>query len=97
MSYSVRLGSEYSANITSNVAKMWRLAGCDLAEYHMMSADALAAALGPAIADMRANPAKYQALNPANGWGSYETCLRFLTDLHDACIKHDLTTVRIDR
>lgn len=35
------------------------------------------------IKELEANPAKYEAMNPPNGWGSYETVLPVLREMRD--------------
>lgn len=105
MSYDVHLlaptGGEpveaYWANMTSNVAPMWRAAGCDLAAFDGASATALADNLVPAIAAMESNPETFKAMNPPNGWGDYDGCLRFLRELRDACRLYPATEVRVSR
>lgn len=76
----------WSRNITSNVAPMWRHAGCDLAEFDGSTADELEPVVSTAIDRMVACESTFRAMNPSNGWGSYEGCLSFLRNLHDACL-----------
>ena len=40
--------------------------------------------LHAAILELQADPARYQAMNPDNGWGSYETLLPLLREMRDA-------------
>lgn len=68
-------------NYTSNCGPMWRLGGADLAEYDEKPAAECIPSLRAAIADMEANPAKYEALNPENGWGSVATLVPALRGL----------------
>ena len=69
-----------SQNITHNVSPMWVKAGCFDALYE--SNGKLASwslpALEAAIIAMKADPDGFRALNPANGWGSYEGALEWL-------------------
>lgn len=73
----------FDANMTHNVTPMWREAGVYDALY--MSEGKTAADVLPALRlgfkDMQDNPGKYEAMNPTNGWGSYEGALTFLSAL----------------
>lgn len=77
-----------SINITSNVAPMWRHAGANLADMDGWPATRAAPVIAEAIARMEADPAAYEALNPANGWGDSDGCLTFLREIHAACLAH---------
>ena len=70
-----------SRNMTSNVAPMWRAAGCDLATLDGRPAGDVLPDLIRAIKAMVNDPHTYQAMNPANGWGPYESCMGFLWGL----------------
>lgn len=70
-----------SINMTSNVAPMWRLAGADLREMRGKPAAEVKIILATAVRNMLAEPEKYRALNPENGWGDYESCVKYLVDL----------------
>lgn len=67
----------WSANITHNVARMARAAGL----YDVMwdSNDKKSRDIKPllilGIKELKDNPEKYKAMNPSNGWGSYEHLL----------------------
>jgi hypothetical protein len=82
-------------NMTSNVAPMWRKAGADLAEMADMPAWRAADLLRGAVDMMRAYPADYEALNPANGWGDYEGCMGFLEVILRACERHPRAVLRV--
>lgn len=84
-------------NVTSNVAPMWRLAGADLAEFDGLLAGNCLPALRAAVTAMETDPDKYKALNPPNGWGSYDTCLRFLRELLTDFEANPQATVRVSR
>lgn len=89
--------SVWSRNHTSNTARMWRAAGCDLAEFDGKPASELTPVVTAAITDMCAHPGAYRTMNPPNGWGDYESTLEFLRAIRDACMDHSLTTVRVSR
>lgn len=83
-------------NYTSNVFPMWCEAlGHSLADLAEKNAGASLPALQRAVADMEADPARYQAMNPANGWGDYDGALDYLRRLRDACAEHPKATIRI--
>lgn len=84
-------------NYTSNCGPMWRLAGADLAEFDGKTAQECRGDLWNAIQDMKANPAKYEALNPENGWGSLDTLVPALERLSEAFARHPKATVRVSR
>jgi hypothetical protein len=86
-----------SFNMTSNVAPMWRKAGCDLADVHGKVASEVIPDLRKAIADMADHPAEYLPLNPPNGWGDYAGCLEFLRELLAEFESHPKATVRVWR
>jgi hypothetical protein len=89
------VGSDH--NMTSNVACMWRHAGCNLAECDGKTAADMLPMLAAAIAKMRAEPATYRAMNAPNGWGTYEGCLGFMERLHADWTAHPKATIRVSR
>ena len=98
VSYDVSLEVEvWSSNMTSNVAPMWRKAGANLAEFEGKEAAECLPILLAAIDEMVAHPDEYKALNPPNGWGSYDSCLRYLRDIAAACERHRGSVVRVSR
>jgi hypothetical protein len=46
---------------------------------------------------LRAEPAKYKALNPKNGWGDYDGLVRFVTEYLEACEKYPNAKVEVSR
>lgn len=89
----------YGANYTHNVAPMWRLAGCYDALYMSDGERAhnRTAELRAAVAAMEADPAKYQALDAPNGWGTYETALEFLKATLAAFEANPDATIRVSK
>jgi hypothetical protein len=87
----------YWANITHNVASMWQRAGCFEVLYK--SAGKAAADILPALeraeGEMRREPGAYRALDPSNGWGSYDSALEWLGKLIAACHRHPKAVVRV--
>lgn len=82
-------------NYTSNVAPMWRAAGANLADFHGKTAGECAPILRAGIETMRADPARFTAMNPPNGWGSYERLLPALDELLAAFEAHPLARVEV--
>lgn len=77
----------YDANVTHNVTPMWDKAGVYDALYrsHGKRAGDVVATLRIGLADMVGRSLEYRALNPPNGWGSYEGALHFLRATIAAC------------
>jgi hypothetical protein len=85
-------------NYTSNVPGMWREAlGRSLGDLHGEIAGDCVDELTRAVAAMEADPAKYEAMNPANGWGDHAGALDYLRRLRDACAAHPKTVIYISR
>lgn len=85
--------------MTHNVSPMWREAGCYDILYNPpvgTKGKNLLPILEKAIDDMNAYPEKYMALNPVNGWGSYDSALEFLQNLHRIARQHPRAKVRSD-
>jgi len=75
-------------NYTYNVSPMFREAFDCLDGIRMldgMSAPVAAKWLQIAVSAMRADPEKYRAMNPPNGWGSYEGVLKLLEEMLAEC------------
>jgi hypothetical protein len=86
----------YEANITSNLGAMFRLAlGVGFKELAGMKAADAEPILAEAVWDMTMDERKYTPLNPANGWGSYESGLLFLRRLLQACQQNPDADIRI--
>lgn len=51
--------------------------------------------LEAAVSNMRSSPDFYRTMNPPNGWGKYETALKFLENIAADCRDHPKATVRI--
>ena len=107
MSWSVWLeidtGGEYPAEVcevgdmTYNVSPMYFKA-CPiggLRDFEKMLARRAVPHLETMIANMKAQPEVYKALNPENGWGNYDVALEFIEKLLDACKKHPKARIAI--
>ena len=84
-------------NYTSNCAPMWRKAGADLADFHGKLAGECLPALESAVAAMCAAPAVYKDMDPASGWGSYDTLLPRLVELAAEFRAHPKAIVQVSR
>jgi hypothetical protein len=87
----------FDGNYTSNCARMWRAAGCDLAEFDGRPATELGPVAAAAAADIASHPSKYRDLEPDNGWGSMAGVIEFLGDIAEACATHQFAVVRVHR
>lgn len=92
MSYAISIecptcGNEpFDSSITTNLAPMWRAAGIDFRDgYSGRPASNLITPLDIAIATLEADPDRFRAMNPENGWGDYDGLLDALRKLRDAC------------
>jgi hypothetical protein len=75
-------------NYTHNCNPMIREAGFTdwgMEALEGMSAVRLGNLLELATAAMRADPPRFEAMNPRNGWGTYATFLLRLEAIRDAC------------
>ncbi|SRR6266540_4134693 len=89
-------------NYTSNVSRMWfealgnsQTLG-DLLDPKPI-ASTLIEPLNRAIATMMETPEYFRAMNPLNGWGSYEGALEYLIWIRDHCVKWPSARVRVSR
>ena len=87
------------ANITHNVTPMWHLAGVYDALYNSDGTHAgdWLGALRVGVRDMQDRPAVYEALNPPNGWGTYEGARRFLERSLAQCERHPKALIEVSK
>lgn len=92
----------YSNNITHNLNSMAMLA--DLYEplwrpdeIGITKAKQLIAPLTEGLARLEAEPDRYKALNPLNGWGNYEGLVWFVRRYLEACKKYPDADVNVNR
>lgn len=92
----------YSANITHNLGRMARSA--DVYEYlwhpdeiGVTHAKQLVTPLRNGLARLKADPAKFEAFNPENCWGSYDGLVAFVEQYLAACEANPEATVRVWR
>jgi hypothetical protein len=93
----VKETSVFDTNMTHNVSKMWREAGCYDAIY--MSEGMLAKELIPFLKrgyeDMKNNPVRYKTLDADNGWGTYDQALPWLESVLLACKENPEAKVQV--
>lgn len=82
----------FEASYTFNVAPMFYAAfdgetESGIRDLHHMSGAAAAQKLRVAIERMEDDPAKYEAMNPPNGWGNYDGALELLRTLLEWCVR----------
>ncbi len=95
--------SVFEANYTHNCNTMasaaglyqyvWRPEECE----DVKCAGDLVEPLRRGIKYMEDNPEKFQALNPSNGWGNYDTFLPCLRKYLEACVKYPKAIVNACR
>ncbi len=92
----------YTSNITHNLGSMAEAAGLYGAlwrpeETGRETAADLVGPLTEGLTRLLASPEDMKALNPANGWGSYEGLVRFVQDDLAACLVHPAATIEVSR
>ncbi len=92
----------YEANITHNVNRMAEAVGCYQElwrpdEIGIERASQLIEPLKAGLIALVSDPLRFEALNPENGWGSYDGLVQFVTAYLKACIQHPDATVRVSR
>lgn len=80
----------YESNFTHNAADMARSAKLYTTLWHQkgMKAHLVAKRISSGIALMLDDPARFKAVEPANGWGTYDQFLEWLIELRTACNTH---------
>lgn len=92
----------YSRNITHNLNTMADAAGIYKHlwrpdEIGITKAEQLIAPLSSGLVELMANPEKYKAFNPPNGWGDYGGLVEFVREYLEACKAHPSATVSVSR
>jgi len=79
-------------NYTSNTNGMIRATGCDWPlDFGGRSGPDGAAYLHRVITALESDPVRFEAMNPPNGWGSYESLLDVLREMR-AAVPEELCT-----
>jgi len=92
----------YTANITHNLNKMAAEAGLyehlwRPDELGITKAQELIEPLREGLKALGSDPERFKALNPPNGWGTYEGLIRFVAGYLQACEQWPDATVRVWR
>lgn len=92
----------YWANITHNLGRMAEAAGIYAPvwrpdENGIETASQLIEPLRTGIALMKSDPDRFQALNSANGWGSYVVFVPWLERYLAACMEYPQAKVSVSR
>jgi hypothetical protein len=98
----VRETTVFDANVTHNLNRMADEAGIYKhlwrpEEIGITKAAQLIEPLHAALVLMRADPARFEALNPENGWGSYEDFVPWVEAYLRACEENPDATVAVSR
>lgn len=92
----------YWRNVTHNLVPMADKAGIYKHlwrpdEIGVSKAKELIEPLRKGLALLQDEPERFKALNPYNGWGSYEGLVQFVSDYLSACIQHPDADVKVSR
>lgn len=92
----------YHRNITHNLAPMAEAAGLYVAlwrpdENSLTHARQIIEPLASGLVRLLAEPEKYRAKNPSNGWGNYEGLVAFVADYLKACIDNPDAEIEASR
>jgi hypothetical protein len=92
----------FSANITHNLAEMAHAAGLYECvwrpdEHGFAVASDITGPLRVGIERMKAEPSRYEALEPSNKWGTYRVFVPWLEEYLAACEAHPGALVRVSR
>ena len=92
----------FDANITHNLNRMAEAAGIYQhlwrpEEIGITKARQLIEPLREGLKRMRANPEKFEALNPSNGWGSYGVFVLWIEKYLRACAEYPDADVSVSR
>lgn len=88
-----------AVDITYNLAEMWRAAGLPFSDENIegMTGKDMGEALEEGLALLQADPERYKAFNPSNGWGTYEGLCDAVKQLLDACKQYPTATISCSR
>lgn len=89
----------FDTNITHNVRPMWEKAGVYDALYESDGnlAEQYIPALAAGVADMATNPADYEALDSANGWGTYRDAFPWLHEVYRQFLANPKARIGVSR
>lgn len=91
----IRVGS-LDSNMTYNIAPMVQHAcGTTPSAWGGMKAGDVAKIATSVAEAIEKDPTTYNAMNPANGWGSADGCKRWMCEIAEACNEAPLATFRV--
>lgn len=98
----IRPTTVYDRNITHNLGAMAKEAGVYEHLWHpdeigVTKAQQLIAPLTAALTLLRVDPDRFRALNPENGWGSYDGLVSFVSEYLTACVENPDADIRVSR
>ena len=98
----MKLTEIYDRNITHNLGAMAEAAGIYKYlwrpdEIGVFKAEQLVLPLTEGLARLKADPEKFKAMNPPNGWGDYDGLVDFVKEYRDACEANPNATVKASR
>jgi hypothetical protein len=70
-----------NVNVTYNLGPMLRAAGMDWADFTCLRPEELTRKITATIEELKARPEHYRALNPPNGFGTYEGLITSLGEV----------------
>jgi hypothetical protein len=84
----------WQASPTYNLSPMWHSAGVPFERgVEGKTAAEILPRLASSLAELQANPEKYRAMNPPNGWGTYEQLIDVVSGMIKAARAHPLAVV----
>jgi hypothetical protein len=100
--YATQRTGIFERNITHNLGKMARFAGCYEAlwrpeEIGAKKAKDIIPALTLGLANLEADPAHYRTFEPENKWGTYDGLVRFVRDYLAACKENPDAEIEVSR
>lgn len=89
----------FDKNITYNLGPMWRAAGLPFSDESIEGKPArdMLEPMRDGLVALLAEPEKFRAMNPSNGWGSYEGLVRFVEAAIAAADEYPDAIVRASR
>ena len=86
----------YIGNYTYNVAPMYAKAmGITPSDLDGKKCSEVIPILRKGVLNMTENPRMYKVMNPPNGWGEYESALKFLEEIYKACVNNPKCKIEV--
>jgi hypothetical protein len=85
----------FERNITGNLVPMWKAVSVYDALYNSdgLEPNEIKETILKGIHELVSREKEMRELEPDNGWGTYESALKLLEDVHIACIKYCYHTI----